>query len=191
MWKAYLTPTLLSSRIFPTNSTHSYGLYGYQPNLVARQFGLIQTRPNSLYKSKKDLKKPKNENIWRSLLQKVDEHVPTLKPIPFELSYECTKTFFRWWRGYFVEQSKEVNPDTTLPELISAFNYVQRKSKKPKGTHLREIQAFQKYFKTVYDPLHLSRTVYNAAKTLKLKLLDKIPTSKFPPFVTDKYLFAL
>jgi len=158
---------------------------------VARQLGLVQTRPSSLYKSIEELKKPKSENIWRYLLRKADEHIPTLKPSPFELSYACTKTFFRWWRGYYVEQCKEVNPDILLPELISTFHYVQKKLKKPKRMHIREIQVFQKYFKTVSDPLHLSRTVYNAAKTLKLKLLDKIPTSKFPPFVTDKYLFAL
>jgi len=84
-----------------------------------------------------------------------------------------------------------VNLDSLLSELISAFNLMQKKMKKAKGTHIREIQAFQKYFKTVYDPLHLSQTVHNAAKTLKEKLLEKIPTSKFPPFVTNKYLFAL
>lgn len=51
--------------------------------------------------------------------------------------------------------------------------------------------SFSKVLQTIYDRLNLSRTVYYAAKTLKEKLLEKIPTSKFPPFVTDKYLFAL
>jgi len=57
--------------------------------------------------------------------------------------------------------------------------------------HIREIQAFRKYFETVYDPLNLSRTVCYAAKTLKSKIIEKIPTMKFPPFVTNKYTFAL
>jgi len=68
---------------------------------------------------------------------------------------------------------------------------VHNKSKKRKGTHIREIQAFQKYFQTVYDPLHLKRTVNYAAKTLRDKTFDKIPTMKFPPFTPNKYLFAL
>jgi len=57
--------------------------------------------------------------------------------------------------------------------------------------HIREIQAFQKKFETVYDPLHLSRIVYYAAKTLRDKIHDKIPTMKFPSFTPSKYLFAL
>jgi len=36
-------------------------------------------------------------------------------------------------------KSKEVNPDILLSELISAFNSMQKKSKKPKGKHIREI----------------------------------------------------
>ena len=68
---------------------------------------------------------------------------------------------------------------------------MQNKSKKSKGTHIREIQAFQKYFQTVYDPLYLKRTVNYATKTLRDKTFDKIPTMKFPPFTPNKYLFAL
>jgi len=84
-----------------------------------------------------------------------------------------------------------MNPDSLLPQLISAFDVVQNKSKKSKVTHIREIQAFQKYFQTVYDPLHLKQTVNYAAKTLRDKTFDKIPTIKFPPFTRNKYLFAL
>jgi hypothetical protein len=42
IWEAYLTPTYLSSRLTPGSP---YGLYGYQPNHVARQFGLVQPKP--------------------------------------------------------------------------------------------------------------------------------------------------
>ena len=84
-----------------------------------------------------------------------------------------------------------MNPDSLLPQLISAFDIVKNKSKKSKGTHIREIQAFQKYFQTVFDPLHLKRTVTYAAKTLRDKTFDKIPTMKFPLFTPNKYLFAL
>ena len=64
--------------------------------------------------------------------------------------------------------------------------------KKTKGTHIREIQAFQKFFQTICDPLYPKRTVYYAARILKDKILGKkIPTTKFPPFIPSKYLFAV
>jgi len=68
---------------------------------------------------------------------------------------------------------------------------MQKPSKKSKGMHIREIQTFQKYFATIYDPLHLKRAVYYAAKTLRDKINDKIPTIRFPPYTPSKYLFAL
>jgi len=68
---------------------------------------------------------------------------------------------------------------------------VQNKSKKSKGTHIQEIQGFQKYFQTIYDSLHLKHTVNYAPKTLRDKTLDKIPTMKFPPFTHNKYLFEV
>jgi len=54
-----------------------------------------------------------------------------------------------------------------------------------------EIQAFQKFFQTAYDPLHLKRTVHYAAQTLRDKIYDKIPTMTFPPFTPSKYRFVL
>jgi len=178
---------MLSSRATPNTSKDSYGAYGYQPNLVARQFGLVQVRPCSFYQSKYVIKKPRRQ----TLLKKYNGKLPNFSHLCFKLSYEWNKSFFLWWRGYFVEKSKEVNLDNLLSELISAFTSLQKKSKKPRGTHIREIQAFQNYFETVYDPLHLSRTVQYAAQTLKEKLLVKLYKLKFPPLVENKYLFAI
>jgi len=45
IWQAYMTPTFLSSK---TTTRDPYGVYGYQPNQVARQFGLVQPKPSSL-----------------------------------------------------------------------------------------------------------------------------------------------
>jgi hypothetical protein len=84
-----------------------------------------------------------------------------------------------------------VNPDQMLPQLIIAFTTVQNRTKKNKGTHIQEIQAFQKYFQTTYDPLHLKRKVNYAAQTLRDKIYDKLPSMKFPPYTPSKYLFAL
>lgn len=54
IWRAFLTPTLLSSRLEANTST-SFGLVSYQPNLVARQFGLSQLLPNSFFHHTQDI----------------------------------------------------------------------------------------------------------------------------------------
>jgi len=151
----------------------------------------VQPKPSSLYKCLDDLKQPLIEHIWRALLRQVQERAPVFDPASFTLSHACTEAFSRWWQEYYRRQASRVNPDSLLPQLISSFIIVQKPSKKKKGTHIREIEAFQKFFQTVYDPLHLRQTVHYAAKTLTYKINDKLPSMKFPPFTPSKYLFAL
>src|SRR6266487_208129 len=43
LWSTYLDPTLLSCRI--GSMAKNFGLIGYLPNLVSRQFGFSQIRP--------------------------------------------------------------------------------------------------------------------------------------------------
>jgi hypothetical protein len=52
-WLAYLDPTVLSCRIGVTSK--DYGLVGYFPNLVSRQFGLTQLIPKSFYGHERDI----------------------------------------------------------------------------------------------------------------------------------------
>jgi len=137
-----------------------------------------------------DLRQPLIEHVWRLTLRRAQEKKLAFKPIPYVSSFACTETFYQWWRDYYKRQSTRVDPDSLLPQLMLAFN-VQRKLKKNKGTHIREIQSFQKFFQTAYDPLHLKRPVNYAAQTLRDKIYDKIPTTKFPPFTPSKYLFVL
>ena len=124
LWQAYLTPTFLSSRNSASKTSASFGLCGYQPNLVARQFGLVQPKPCSLHKCSGDLKRPTKENTWRVLLQRVQEQILAFKPAPFALSYACTEAFLRWWQEYYRQQASQVHPDTLLPQLIFAFHIV-------------------------------------------------------------------
>ncbi|AES69921.1 hypothetical protein MTR_3g040010 [Medicago truncatula] len=107
IWKAYLTPMLLSSRATSNTSSDYFGVDGYQPNLVARLFGFVQVQPCSFYQCKEDLKKTKTEPQWRTLLQKLNDNFPNFNLLHFELSYECTKSFFIWWRGYFEKKAKK------------------------------------------------------------------------------------
>jgi len=91
IWKAYLTPTLLSSRI---TAGGPYGLHGYQRNHVSRQFGLIQPKPSSLYKCLEDLKQPLIEHVWRTKIRHIHERVFAFEPVPFAATFACTKDSF-------------------------------------------------------------------------------------------------
>ncbi|XP_039686475.1 uncharacterized protein [Medicago truncatula] len=121
IWEAYLTPTFLSSRVTVGSP---YGVYSYQPNHVARQFGLIQIKPSSLYKCLDDLRQPLIEHVWRSILRRAQRQKLIFEPKPFTSSFACTEVFYRWWQCYFKHQSDRIDPDTLLPELILAFHTV-------------------------------------------------------------------
>lgn len=51
--------------------------------------------------------------------------------------------------------------------LTIAFPSVQERSKKGISSHIKEIQAFQKYFETAYRPDDLRRTIREATVTLR------------------------
>ena len=186
IWEAYLTPTYLSSRLTPGSP---YGVYGYQPNHVARQFGMVQSKPSSLFKSISEWKIPLIEPVWKSIIQA--RRTTVFEPTYFSTSFACSEAFFRWWRNYYTRQSNRGNPDELLPQLTSTFHTLQNKDKKTRGTHIKEIQQFQRYYQTAYNPLHPRRTVYYAAQTLRDKIREKIPETIFPPGTPNKYLYVL
>jgi len=115
-------------------STNSFGVYGYQPNLVARQFGLVQVRPGPFYHSEQDMKKPRTEAQRRIILSKFYTDFPNFTPFHFDLSYECTQSFFVWWQKHFSDDNERVNLDSLLSKLVSSFTSLQEKCKKNKGT---------------------------------------------------------
>ena len=53
--------------------------------------------------------------------------------------------------------------------ITKAFAFVQDKTKKGTHRHIKEIQAFQKYFETVYNPTNFGRTTRDASLILKEK----------------------
>lgn len=181
-----MTPTYLSSRLTPGSP---YGVYGYQPNHVARQFGMVQSKPSSLFKSISEWKIPLIEPVWKSIIQA--KRTTVFEPTYFSTSFACSEAFFRWWRNYYTRQSNRGNPDELLPQLTSTFHTLQNKDKKTRGTHIKEIQQFQRYYQTTYDPLHPKRTVYYAAQTLRDKVREKISETIFPPGTPNKYLYVL
>jgi hypothetical protein len=110
IWKAYLTPTLLSCR-FGTTST-DFGLVGYFPNLVSRQFGLTQILAKSIYLHEKDIclgYYGMTEPHFRDFLKKFQGNQYDFIPFKFEFSYATTKEFSQWWElqycGHVVSES--------------------------------------------------------------------------------------
>jgi hypothetical protein len=102
IWRAYLTPTLLSCH-FGTAST-DFGLVGYFPNLVSRQFGLTQILPKSIYLHERDIclgyygmTEPQFHNFLKAF--KGDNYAIT--PFKFEVSHASTKEFSKWWELHY------------------------------------------------------------------------------------------
>lgn len=78
-----------------------------------------------------------------------------------------------------------------MHSLKEVFSSLHTKFEKGKSLHIKEIKAFHRYFKTVYDPNNLRRTIFEATKILKEKLIEKMPKLNFPSYATDIYTFAL
>ncbi|KAK2448756.1 hypothetical protein QL285_008003 [Trifolium repens] len=134
IWSMFLTPTILSSR--QGVERRHLGLVGYQPNLVARQFGLSQFRPKSLFKNKDEIvlgNSGMSVEYFERRLRLADERKPyKLTPVAFETSQYCTFEFATWWSLHYEKHAK--NSDEVLLQAIEAgFDALQQKTPKGKG----------------------------------------------------------
>lgn len=84
-----------------------------------------------------------------------------------------------------------IDPLVMVQHLTDAFSFLQNQKKKTKGTHIKEIQVLQRYFKTLYNPCDIRRTIYDTTVSLKQKIIEKLPSFKILPCVEDRYNFAL
>jgi hypothetical protein len=101
-WLAYLDPTVLSCRIGTTSK--DYGLVGYFPNLVSRQFGLTQLIPKSFYAHERDIClgcTGMTEGYFRSYLKNTEKHKYELNPFSYQNSISSTKEFQDWWDRHY------------------------------------------------------------------------------------------
>lgn len=57
-----------------------------------------------------------------------------------------------------------------VQRLTYAFSFLKNEKKKSENTHIKEIQPFQRYFKTIYNPFDICQTIYDAVVTLKHEL---------------------
>jgi hypothetical protein len=155
VWKNYLTPSFLPVRI-TTGKTY-YKVIGYCQHLVVRQFSLSQLHPPSIPMILKmiyddDFDKL-SEAQYQQCLHSLDGHIPDFVHVSFHASHECTESFSLWCNIYYL--SNLVNETSFCANLISAFPYLQSKTKKNKGMHIKEIQAFHNFFEVVYNPLNV------------------------------------
>jgi hypothetical protein len=134
IWTMFLNPTILSSR--QGVERRHLGLVGYQPNLVARQFGLSQFRPKSLFKNKDDIvlgNSGMSVEYFERRLRLADERKPyKLTPVAFETSQYCTFEFATWWSLHYEKHAKN-NDEVLLQAIEAGFDALQQKTPKGKG----------------------------------------------------------
>ncbi|GAU41191.1 hypothetical protein TSUD_26160 [Trifolium subterraneum] len=109
VWSAFLTPTVISCR-FGLKSTE-FGLVGYFPNFVSRQFGLTQLLPKTIYLHERDIclgYYGMTEPQFYALLKKFEGLEYELTPFHFELSHAHTIDFHRWWNLHYESQIVDV-----------------------------------------------------------------------------------
>lgn len=190
IWKAFFTPKLLSTRTSSKKTQVCFA--GYQPNLVAGQFGHYQFKSDSYFQRKKYLCVTvvgmTEETCFELLVEHAEYHLE-LTLFKFHKSFYCTQEFDTWWKDY--STIKFVDVMTKLTHLTTYFLPLHTKINKDMSTNINEIHAFQPCFETMYDPLNLHRTIFEAATTLNEKFLEKLPEIKIPSYVEDRYLFYL
>jgi hypothetical protein len=101
VWRAYLEQTVLSCRI--GDKSNQFGLVGYQPNCVARQFGMSQIRPKSFFETpdRMVLGTGITEKIYKKYMRMIANYEYTFKPFEFKPSFYCTDGFSAWWNEYY------------------------------------------------------------------------------------------
>ncbi|PNY08031.1 hypothetical protein L195_g004541 [Trifolium pratense] len=121
IWSAYLMPTVLSCRIGLTAG--EFGLVGYFPNLVSRQFGLTQILSKSIYLEEREIclgKYGMTEPQYRSFLEHFTKSSYELTPFEFAPSHACTKEFSKWWSLHY--EGRLVDRTVLLTAISNGFD---------------------------------------------------------------------
>lgn len=127
-----MTPQFLSTIIVG----QTLGFTAYQPNLVARQFGLCQPTPKSMYPSYDVLVDITSDEEFEIIQEEVDQiwkERPQLTPTPYSPAFYCTEEFATWWQKYF--NAFIGAPEVKLAELTSAFTFFKGKPTRGKSTN--------------------------------------------------------
>ncbi|XP_027346509.1 uncharacterized protein LOC113858193 [Abrus precatorius] len=99
-WRQFLSCQLL----FCSFTHRPYQVVAYQPNLVARQFGLGQLKPSFMLEGS-------NLDILENARKSIDDlnkaisffrkRRSEISPLKFEPIFYCTSTFQSWWSTYY------------------------------------------------------------------------------------------
>ncbi|GAU46482.1 hypothetical protein TSUD_402370 [Trifolium subterraneum] len=121
VWLAFLTPTVISCR-FGLKSTE-FGLVGYFPNFVSRQFSLTQLLPKTIYLNEQDIclgYYGMTDPQFYALLKFFEGLEYGLTPFQFALSHFHTKEFHRWWDLHY--ESHLVDASILRPAVQAGFD---------------------------------------------------------------------
>ena len=198
IWSDLLIPKLIYT--LPSLGGE-FKVFPHNPHFCARQYGLVQGIPTPFFVDNGHFlvghKVKKVDALKRLILEKksnLNFELLDFKPRP-----AITSEFSDWWRKFY--QSMSLDEDSTLLKVTntSSASLQDVNPKKRKGTHVAEIQAFERYFKTVYNPMNLESTISEASEILKEKsesYLAKYPgrkyvNLKFPPFPSAPFGLAI
>ncbi|KAK2449848.1 hypothetical protein QL285_009003 [Trifolium repens] len=118
--RAYLEQTVLSCRI--GSNANQYELVGYLPNCVARQFGMSQIRPKSLFEKldRMVLGTGVTEKTYKKYMRMLENYEFNFKPFEYKPSFYCTDGFSKWWSDHYTKHSIG-NADQLLGMVESGF----------------------------------------------------------------------
>ncbi|XP_050915657.1 uncharacterized protein LOC127130732 [Lathyrus oleraceus] len=129
VWESFLTPRLLFS--YRNTTKNQIALIVYQPNLVSRQFGLIQIKPQPIFPKKGSIifyNSLHTEDEGKELSKKLADASLDIRPVIFRPSFLCTPEFDEWWKDYYSNKFFDVAAFAT--HLTNAFAFVQDRTKK-------------------------------------------------------------
>ena len=126
--ESFLCPRIMPLRI--KGSKNQLSLISYQPNLVSRQFGIIQSLPNPIYAREKSLLYYNADYFEEAATKKIGRYVgrTVLTLFDFKPNFLCSIVFKDWWRQYYDEEFFDAQDFSN--HLQDAFLLVSDKIKK-------------------------------------------------------------
>ncbi|MCH89373.1 CAP-Gly domain-containing linker protein 1-like [Trifolium medium] len=131
IYLAFLSPTILSSRL--GIAKNYLGLVGYQPNLVAQQFGLTQFVPKSLFQRKSDIvlgNSGMDEGYFNRRLKAAENESYQINPFSYDNFDYCTLEYANWWMVSTISTAneKQGNPLGSSTSTASGVSTRSRKT---------------------------------------------------------------
>ena len=128
MWESFIRPGIMPLRF--KSSKNQLSLISYQPNLVSRQFGIVQSLPSPIYSQEKLLLFYNADYSEDATTKHIGRYVgrTILTMFDFNLNFLCSSNFEGWWRQYYNEEF--FNEKDFAHHLREAFKLVLDKIKK-------------------------------------------------------------